>query len=74
MALPQAPDIPMPRPNDREYMDLWRKFLQKSHDNYDLELERDTWRHAFYAVAAILFAVTVALVVLAGIKLMELDF
>jgi hypothetical protein len=74
MALPQAPDIPMPRLNDEEYMDLWRKYLQASQENYYLEMERNTWRRAFYGICATLFSITVALIVIAGIKILEQNF
>lgn len=56
MPLPQAPDIPMPKPKDKDYMKLWHKYMQARQDNYELERERNTWRRAFYTVCAILFA------------------
>lgn len=74
MAIPQAPDIPAPRMNDEGYMKLWRKYLQADIDNYELERERNTWRRAFYAVATILFALTFALAVIVGGKIMNLNF
>ena len=71
MALPKAPDIPRPKPEDEDYMRLWHKYMQASQDNYALGRERDTWRRGFYTVAVMLFAVTVALLVLAGSKIMN---
>ena len=74
MESPQAPDIPAPRMNDEDYMRLWRKCLRSDIDNYGLERERSFWRRAFYAVAAILFALTFALLVFAASMTMNFEF
>lgn len=58
---PEAPDIPAPRPDDKEYMKLCRKYLQADIDKYGLERERNTWRRAFYTVATILLVLTFAM-------------
>ena len=65
--LPKAPDIPMPKPEDKDYMKVWHKYLQSDIDNYRIGRERDTWRRAFYTASAILFALTFALLVATGI-------
>lgn len=64
----QPSDIPAPRPDDQEYMKVWRKSLQTSIDNYGIERERNAWRTAFYIVAAILFAMLFVMVTLCGSK------
>lgn len=74
MTLSQAPDIPMPRLNDKEYMKLWHRYLQGRQDNYALERERDTWRRAFWGIYAILMVVVFVLLVFAGSKIMNLNF
>jgi hypothetical protein len=74
MAIPKAPDIPMPKPDDKDYMKVWHKYLQADIDNYELKRERNTWRRAFYAVATILFAITFALAVVVAGKIMNLNF
>lgn len=65
--LPQPPGIPMPKPEDKDYMKVWHKYLQSDIDNYRIGRERDTWRRAFYTASAILFALTFALLVATGI-------
>lgn len=52
-----------------DYMNLWHKCLQSDIDNNQIRRERDTWRMAFYVVAAILFAVVFALLVMCGSRL-----
>lgn len=47
--------------------------MQARQDNYELERERNTWRRAFYTVCAILFALTVGLLILAGSMLIKLN-
>ena len=61
--LPEAPDIPAPRLDDKEYMKLWHKFLEARLDKYGLERELNTWRKAFYTVAAILLVLTFTMLV-----------
>ena len=74
MALPKAPDIPMPRPNDKEYMELWHKYLQARQDKYVLEHERNAWRLAFWGIYAILMAIVFVLLVFVCSKIMNLNF
>lgn len=74
MRLPKAPDIPMPKPDDKDYMKVWHKYLQADIDNYELKRERDTWRRAFYAVVTILFALSFALAVVVASKIMNSNF
>ena len=31
--LPKAPDIPMPKSEDKDYMKVWHKYLQSDIDN-----------------------------------------
>ena len=59
----KAPDIPAPKPDDEDYMKVWRKCLQADIDKYGLERERNTWQRAFYAVASILLALTFTMLV-----------
>ena len=66
------PDIPAPKPDDKDYMKVWHKYLQSDIDNYQIRRERDTWRRAFYVVAAILFALVFALLVLSGSYLIHI--
>lgn len=61
--LPEAPDIPAPRPDDKEYMKVWHKYLQAEIDKYGLERERNTWRRAFYTVASILLVLIFTMLV-----------
>lgn len=61
---PEPANIPIPKPEDRDYMKVWHRYLQSDIDNYQLKRERDTWRKAFYTVSAILFAVVFALFVM----------
>ena len=70
--LPKPPDIPMPKLDDEDYMKVWHKYLQSDIDNYQIRRERDTWRRAFYVVAAILFALVFALLVLSGSYLIHI--
>ena len=70
--LPKAPDIPFPKPDDKDYMTVWHKYLQADIERIHMESQRDTWRRAFYAVAAILFLLMFALLVLCGSKLFTL--
>ena len=62
----------MPKPDDEDYMKVWHKYLQSDIDNYQIKRERDTWRKAFYAVAAMLFTFLIVLLVLFGSKLFTL--
>ena len=64
----------MPRKNDEEYMELWHKYMQTRIDYYTLKRERNIWRRAFYTASAILFAITVVLLVLVGSKIINLYF
>lgn len=72
MALPKAPDIPMPKPEDEDYMKVWHKCLQLDIENYQIKCECRTWRKAFYTMAIMLFAVVTALIVLTGSLLLRL--
>jgi len=74
MALPEPPDIPIPRLNDKGYMKVWHKYMQASSDNYRLERERDAWRRAFYVVCAILASICLVMLVLLGSRIMNFYF
>ena len=65
-----TPDIPIPKPEDKDYMKVWHKYLQSDIDNYKIREERDTWRKAFYVVAVILFATVFALLVMCSSHLL----
>jgi len=67
----KAPDIPCPRLDDEGYMKVWHKYLQADIERMHMESQRDTWRRAFYAVAAIL-SLMFALLVLCGCKFFTL--
>ena len=56
----QAPDIPIPKPKDADYMKLWHKLLNKDLECYRISHECGTWRRNFYIVASILFVVILA--------------
>ena len=64
----KVPDIPCPRLDDEDYMKVWHKFLRADIERMHMESQRDTWRKAFYVVAAILFLLMFALLVLCGSK------
>lgn len=72
MALVNTQAPPPPRLNDSGYMELWHKYLQADIRGYGLERERDSWKRAFIAVAAILFALMFALLVLVAVKYLPL--
>ncbi|MBP3212595.1 MAG: hypothetical protein J6M41_08550 [Prevotella sp.] len=55
-------------------MKVWHKYLQADIERIHMESQRDTWRRAFYAVAAILFLLMFALLVLCGSKFFTLHF
>lgn len=63
---------PPPKPDDADYMKVWHLYLETDLENFHVKSERDTWRKAFYAVAAILFAVVIALIVLCGSKFIRI--
>lgn len=80
MSLPQPPDIPLPKPEDEDYMKVWHKYLQSDIDKYQIQRECDTWRRAFYTecdrwrrafytVAAFLFAFMFTMLVLIAASL-----
>ena len=70
--LPEPADIPRPKPEDKDYMKLWHKYLQSAINGYKLGRERDAWRSAFYAVAAVLFALMFTLLVLLGSRFINI--
>lgn len=59
----QAPNIPIPKPKDADYMKVWHKLLDKDLDCYRISRECDTWRRIFYIVTFILFVVILMSVV-----------
>ena len=72
MPLERIPAPPPPRPNDSGYMEVWHKYLQADIRGFGLERERDSWKRAFITVAAILFAMMFALLVLVAVKYLPL--
>ncbi len=70
--LPEPADIPMPKPEDKDYMKLWHKYLQSAINGYNLGRERDAWRSAFYTVTAVLFALMFTLLVLLGSRFINI--
>ena len=63
-----TPDIPAPRPDDKEFNKTVRRWLDTRDALNDMRGQRDTWRKAFYAVAVMLFAFLMALLALCGSK------
>lgn len=57
-------EIPIPKPDDEDYMKVWHLYIQANQERYRFRCERDTWRVAFHIVVAILFAAVFALMVL----------
>lgn len=60
----KPPEIPIPKPEDEDYMKVWHKLLQKDIENIRISRECSTWRTAFYIVSAILLVTINALFVL----------
>ena len=60
------PDIPAPRPDDKEFNKIMRRWLDTKDELNTTRGERNAWRKAFLAVAVMLFAFLIALLVLCG--------
>lgn len=59
----QAPNIPRPKHEDAEYMNVWNKLLDKELECYRISREYSTLRRNFYIVASILFVAILMLTV-----------
>ena len=67
-----TPDIPAPRPDDKEFNKIVRRWLDTKKELDSTRGERNAWRRAFYVTAVMLFAFLIALLVLCGSKFFTL--